>query len=318
MRTILILLSLIFISGTIFAQSDWANYNFEKENKRNVSINGGGAKALKNNKTFINLYAIHQATYMKGSESSATKAVYSKAGLGGLDNPSYQKMVDELYAELVEGLTDAGLDITEGEDFLATDFVSNRKSQEKSGEYIGNIGTDTRSEGKKKLSEGAMPGYNVWAVHEDVTFQPTNKNVYFSTNIMTMGNFYQKLMQKEKYNILSVHFYLTFASFDGGKGYKNISLQTNAVMALSVQVYVMTPGGKVEIFYKKMPIWGNADWSLGLEEVKDNASTSEWLGLARSGEYYIMADPEKYYTEAKSMIGSLQKDIIKGMKAELK
>ena len=36
---------------------------------------------------------------MKNSESSATKAVFLKAGLGGLNNQDYQKMVNELYEE---------------------------------------------------------------------------------------------------------------------------------------------------------------------------------------------------------------------------
>lgn len=317
MKSKLILLTLLFISGSLFAQSDWSKYNFEKENKRKVKINGGGAKALKNNKTFINGYAVHQATYMKGSESSATKAVYSRAGLGGLDNPSYQKMVDGLYTELVDGLKDAGLNITDGEDVLASDFATKRKAKDKNGESIGNVGTETSYTGKKKISEGSMPGYTVWAVHEDVSFRPTNANIYLSTNILSMGNFYQKLVQKEEYNLMMVDFYVTFASFDGGRGYKNISLETNAVMAVSVKVWVMTAGGKAEIYYKDMPVWGGDDWSLGLEKVKDNASTSEWLGLARSGEYYVMADPEKYISEVKSMISSLQKDLIKGIKSEL-
>jgi hypothetical protein len=317
MKTKLILLSLIFISGSIFAQTDWSNYNYEKEHKRKVSINGGGAKSLKNNKTFINGYAIHQATYMKGSESSATKAVYSKAGLGGLDNQSYQKMVDELYGELVNGLKDAGLMITDGEDALASGFATDRKSKEKRGEFIGNVGTDTKKDGKKKITDSSILGYRAGAVHEDVSFYPTNKNLYLSTNIATLGNFYQKLVLKENYNLMMVDFYVSFASFDGGRGYKNISLETNAVMSVSVTVYVITASGKVEIYYKDMPVWGGADWSLGLEEVKDNASTSEWLGLARSGEYYVMADPEKYISEAKSMIRALQNDIIKGIKSEL-
>lgn len=317
MKTKLILLSLIFISGSLLAQTDWSKYNFEKEHKRKVSINGGGAKTLKNNKTFINGYAIHQATYMKGSESSATTAVYSKAGLGGLDNTSYQKMVDELYVELVKGLEDAGLKVTDGSDVLASEFATDRKSKEKKGEYIGNVGTDTHWDGKKKITDGSIPGYRAGSVHEDVSFYPANKNIYLSSNIATMGNFYQKLVLKENYNLMMVDFYVSFASFDGGRGYKNISLQTNAVMSVSVTVYVITPGGKVEIFYKDMPVWGGADWSLGLEELKDNAGTSEWLGLARSGEYYIMADPEKYVNEAKSMIRALQNDMINGIKSGL-
>ncbi|NPD45728.1 hypothetical protein [Lentimicrobium sp. S6] len=317
MKTKLILLSLLFVSGSLLAQTDWSKYNFEKEHKRKVSINGGGSKTLKNNKTFINGYAIHQATLMKGSESSATKAVYSKAGLGGIDHNSYQIMVDELYLELVNGLQDAGIHITDGGDVLTSDFASDRKSKEKRGEFIGNVGTETSRDGKKKITDSSILGYRVGAVHEDVSFYPTDKNLYLSTNITTMGNFYQKLVLKENYNLMMVDFYVTFASFDGGRGYKSINLQTNAVMAVSVMIYVITPGGKVEIYYKDMPVWGNADWSLGLEEVKENASTSEWLGLARSGEYYIMADPKKYITEAKSMIRALQNDFIKGIKTEL-
>lgn len=148
MKTRLILLLLIFISGSILAQTNWSKYNFEKENKRKVSINGGGANALKNNKTFINGYAVHQATYMKGSESSATKSVYSKAGLGGLDIPSYQKMVDELYVELDNGLQKAKLNVT-GTDVLESGFAIEKKSKENRVVFVGNVGSDIEGWQKK-------------------------------------------------------------------------------------------------------------------------------------------------------------------------
>jgi hypothetical protein len=315
--TILVFLTLFF-SGNLLAQTDWTKVDFAKKYKGTFKIGGASAKSLKNNKTFINSYTISQATTMKGSEKSATKAVFSEVSLGGLDNESYQQMVNELYKNLVEELKTAGLKVTEGEDVMATGFVKDKISNNKKDEYVGPVGENTMYEGKKKITDGSMPGYRVWAVLNDVSFIPQGKIIYTTSSIIKSGNFYGKLAAKENVNLLSIAYNVTFASFDGGRGYKDIKLSTNPVLAVSVTVGLGTPNGAFnKIYYDKLPVWGSADWSEGIVKGKDNKSTSEFLGLARSAEYEITANSAKYLSEAKTIIENLQKDIVKGIKAAL-
>jgi len=255
---------------------------------------------------------------MKGSNTTATTGVHAKAGLGGLDNESYLLMVEELYKEFVQDLETAGLEITDGDDVLATEFVQSKIAKNKNDEYIGSTGTNPIVEGKKKISDGSIPGYGAWAVHRDVSFQPRNKNIYQTTSLLKWGNFNLKLAAKEKYNLVLIHFYVSFASFDESRGYKDIKLETNAVIAVSVRVSMFSAsGGKTEVIYKSLPVWGGNDWSLGFNTTKNNASDAEAFGLALSTEYQISANPNKYMEEAKSIIGNLQKDIATGIKEAL-
>jgi hypothetical protein len=255
---------------------------------------------------------------MKGSESTATKAVFSEVSLTGIESEKFQKMVDELYAELVKELESAGLQITNGDDVMQTDFVTSKTAKPSKDEYIGPTSAKPSYEGKKKISEGSMPGYSVWAVTRDVSFPPTNKNIFLTSNIIKSGLFYGKLATKENYNLLSVNFYVTFASFDGGKGYKDVKISTKPVMSVSVQLALVTPNGSANyITYDKQPVWASADWSEGITTLKDNSASAEFWGLAASADYQIKANSEKYMSEAKSIITNFQKDIVKNLKGEL-
>lgn len=308
----------LLISFSVYSQKNWSKYDYGKEHKAKFSIGGASAKSLKNNKTFIAGYTISQATTMKGSERSATKSVFSEVSLGGLNNEEYQQMVDELYKKFVDELNNAGLQITDGKDVLKTDFVKAKLEKDRKDEYIGSTGENPAYEGKKKIQEGAMPGYGAWAVTRDVSFPPRNKNIYLTSNIIKSGNFYGKLSNKENYNLLIVNFYVSFASFDGGRGYKDIKLATKPVMAVSVQINLITPNGAFnKLYYKDLPLWADDSWSEGIVKTKDNKSTSEFLGLARSADYSVKANSEKYLSELKDIIDGFQKDIVKNIKENL-
>jgi hypothetical protein len=110
---------------------------------------------------------------------------------------------------------------------------------------------------------------------------------------------------------------VTFANFDGGRGYKDIKLETKPVMAVSVQVTLVTPNGAFnKIFYKKNA-WGTGNWSKGINKIKDNKSTADWLGLARSADYVIDANQEAYLSELKQIVQAYQRDIAKGIREEI-
>lgn len=316
--TILTMGLLMAIQPFAQAQTDWSSVDFTKEYKGNFKIGGASAKSLKNNKTFVAGYNVHQATVMKGSESSATKSVFSEVSLGGLSNETYQQMVDNLYKQLMQELDAAGLQTTEGEDVLATDYAKSQAAKEKKDIYIGSTGEQTSYESKAPAIGGGIAGYQVLFVKRDISFQPRNKNIYMTSNIITSGNFYQKLCTKENYNLLLFDFKVTFAYFDGGKGYKDVKLATKPAMAITVTVSLITPNGAFnKVYYSKLPVWGNEGWSEGINKTKDNKNDSELLGLARSADYEITANSNKYITEVSAIISNLQKDIVKHIKEQL-
>lgn len=318
MKTKFLILISIFIAGTLYSQKDWSKVNFADEYKRKVKIKGGASKSLKKNKTFVNGYTISQAVTMTGSEKTATKAVYSEVSLNGLSNEAYQEMTDELYRQFIKELKAAGLQITTGEDVLASDQAQKRIKKDRKDEIIGSTGKQPAYEGKKKITEGSIPGYGVWAVTRDISFPPRNKNVYLTSDVVKSGLFYGNLASRENFNLLRVNFYVSFASFDGGRGYKDIKLSTKPVLAVSATVQLVTSNGSFnEIYYKKLPAWGSAEWSLGIDKSKDNKHTAEFLGLARSAEYQITADETKYLAEVKYIINHLQKDIAQAIKENL-
>lgn len=317
MKTRILMLGCLLTAGTLFAQKDWSKVDFTEEYKGKVKMNKASVQSLQDNKTFVNGYAISQATVMKGSEKSATKAVFSEVALAGINNEDFQQMVDELYKEFIQDLADAGMKPTEGEDVLATDYVQEKLAKAKNDEYIGSTGNSPAYDGKKKIQDGSIPGYGAWAVMRDVSFPPRNKNIFQTSNILKSGNFYLKLATKEGYNLLSVNFYITFASFDGGKGYKDVKLSTQPVMSVSASIsLVNASGGSCWVSYDKMPVWASADWSEGMTKGKDNKSDAEFLGLARSAEYEITANSDKYLAEARDIISNLQKDIVKLLSSE--
>lgn len=318
MKKVIIALSVLLITGFTFGQNDWSKVDFTKDYKGKVKLGGAAIKSLKNNKTFVNAYMVRQATLMKGSQKSATKGVFSEVSLAGIDNEQYQEMVNELYKTFVNELTSLGLNITSGEEFIESDYVQGRMSKIKKSEMIGPVGDNTMIEGKMKITDGAIPGYGAWAVTTDVTFLPEDVSVYTNDSYLQVGNFFMKPASKQEINLLSVKYYVAFAAFDGKRGYKDISVATKPVLSVSVNVQLTTANlSGNEISYSKMPVWGSAEWSEGIVKGKDNKNASEFLGLARSAEYEITANPEMYISEVKAIIENLQKDIVNGIKDKM-
>lgn len=315
-KALSILTIISFFIFSIHAQKDWSKVDFTKEYKGNVKFSGGTHKSLVKNKTFINSYTISQATVMKGSETSATAGVYSEASLYGISKEDYQKMVDELYAELISELESIGITITDGEDVLATDYVKKQIEKDSKSSLIGSTGNPPSYEGKKKITEGSITGYPAWAVLRDLTFPPTNVNRCINWDPFKMGNFYAKTAN-EGYNLMGISFHVTFASFDGGKGYKDVKLSTQPVIAVKATIGVGSPGGGGGVTYKK-DVWGSADWVKEMGKIKDNKGDAEFFGLARSADFAVIADSDAYLAEVKAIISNLQKDIVKNIKSTLK
>ncbi|MFZ6051403.1 hypothetical protein [Halocola ammonii] len=299
------------------SQTDWETVDLSEELKGKFKIKNSSAKSLKKNKTFVNDYTISQATKMKGSESTAETAVFSEVTLGGLENEPYQEMVNEMYQHLITELEQAGLEITNGEEVVNSDYAQKRAQKNKSNESIGNIGVDTSWEGEKKITEGTMPGYAAVAVTTDLSFRPENKIIYYTSSLLKAGNFYMKLAGKEDYNLLNIHFYVTFANFDGGRGYKDIKLETEPVLSVAVQVQLITPNGAFNEVYYKENAWGSDQWSKEIERTKDNKSSAEFLGLARSADFLISADQSLFLSELKQIIKAYQRDIASGIREEI-
>jgi len=315
-RTLLIIA--LFIGFQSQAQKDWSKVDFTKDYKGKSKIGGGMAKSLKNDKTFVSSYAIGQAIVMKGSETSGAlqsgsrKTVFSEASLDGISREEYQQMSDELYQELIAELKNAGLNITTGEDVIASAFAKKQLAKDDAKIQIGSTGNAPSFDGKRKVDEGSMPGYPVGQVLRDLTFPPRDVNTY-QTKKRIYGTFYQNLGVKEGFNLLHIKFFVSFASFEGGKGYKSVNLNTAPQLAVKVQLWMMGPKGSADIWYEK-DIYGNNDWLVEMGKTKDNQGDAEFFGLARSADYSITANSSAYLSEVKSIISNLQKDIVKHIK----
>lgn len=320
----LITFILLTLSFSCFSQYDWSQHNYKKENKKKVKASGSALKALKKYPVFITRYEIGQAIHMFGSQKSATKAVHAKVGLSGIDATTYQKMVDELHQEFVEGLKSLHLPYTDGNDILQLKTVEKYKKKDKDYYHIGNIGNNTKQEVKGKLIDGgSIRMYPATGgVSEALSFSPTNKNVYYCDHLLKSGLFYQNLVYKEKVNLITARYYVNFAGFDGGKGYKSINLSTNALLCVGVQFQIQTAkGAPIFITYEK-PIFAGNKWSLGLKKTNDNSSNlNEAFGwgssLARQAKYMIHADAKKYIAELQAAISGIQQDIITSLKNEI-
>lgn len=319
MKTISLLFVSLLITTAINAQTDWSKVDFADKYDLNIKIKGKSAKALQNDKTFIADYVVSQATTMKGSEKTATNAVYSEVDLVGIDQIEYQKMVDKTYQQLNDLLKGIGLNLTSGEDVIASKYAQKKLKKDSKLEHIGNTGNQPAVAGKMKITNGMILGYPALAVTRDLSFPPTNVNQYASRNNITSGLFYQNMAKKEKFNLITMHYYVSFATFDGGKGYKNISLSTNPVMAVTVSTMIYTTDmGWVPLYFKKLPVWAGVQWSEGVFKTDDNKGAAEFFGLARSGEYVIKANSEKYISELESIILKIQKDMVEHLSNEIK
>ncbi len=310
MKQFTILTAILILSFQSYAQKDWSKVDFSDEYKATYKIGGKTSKALHNNKTFIIGYTIGQATLMKGSQSSSSlqsgspKTVYSRATIIGINQDDYQQMVDDLYKELMDGLAGAGLTMTDGEDVLATAYAKKQLAKGSSKIYIYNTGDNPTYKGKKSIDRNSIFGYTAGAgaVLTDISYPPRNKNVFLTSKAI-YGNFYQYLADKEGYNLLSMNHFISFASFDGGHGYKNVKISTQPVISIKTSIGLMNPKGGAEIYFKK-EIWGTGKWAKDIRKID-------------SGKYEIVADSDAYIAEVKTIISNLQKDIIKNIKASL-
>ncbi len=319
MKTFNLLFVLLLLSIALNAQTDWSKVDFAEKYDLEIKIKGKSAKALVNDKTFIADYVVSQATTMKGSEKTATNAVYSEVDLIGIDQEKFQAMVNKSYKQLSELLLGIGLNLTNGEDLLNSNYAQKKISKASKLEFVGNTGNEPAKTGKMKITNGMILGYPAIAVTRDISFPPTNVNRYASNNNISAGLFYQNMAKKEKFNLITIHYYVSFATFEGGKGYKNISLSTNPVMAVTVSTMIYTTDmGWVPLYFKKMPVWAGVQWSEGVFKTDDNKSAAEFFGLARSGEYVIKANSERYINELESIILKIQKDMVEHLSNELK
>jgi hypothetical protein len=321
-RPVLVIL-VMFIAGSSYAQNDWSTVDFTEEYKGNFKINGKTAKSLKQNKTFIAGYGVSQAIVMKGSATSSAlqsgnqKSVFAEASLEGVEKDAYQQMVDELYKEFIDGLSTEGITITDGEDVLATKYAQKKRAKGDKKDLIKNMGKNPSYEGEKAFDANSIYGYTAGAgaVLRDLTFPPQDKNVYLTTKKI-YGNFYQGLADTEGFNLMFVNFYVSFASFDGGNGYKDVKLSTKPIVSVRTTVTLINPKGYADISYNK-EVWGSTDWVAEMGKTKDNQLGAEFWGLARSTDYSIVANSDPYLSEVRSIISNWQKDIIKGIKGAL-
>ncbi len=322
MRTRRLLLAVLFIGSLIPAsfakgdkkneKTDWSKVDFIKDYKVKFKIPGAAKKSLNSNPTFITDYSINNALRMKGSESNAKGTVHSEVFFAGIPQDKFQAMVDELYQDFQNELTKAGITLSDGEKELQSDYAMKQKEKDKN--FVGKTGSEP-SHQEAGLLDGGIPGYGVMFVKEGVSFRPVGKNTYVAGGKIN-GNFYQKLSSQENVNLLSIGYNITFASFEGSRGYKSARLETSPALSIQPYITLINPKGAFSfISVGGGPIWGNGGWDLGLKETELNKL--EYFGLATSAKYAVEADPDKYIAEVKSIIENFQINLVKALKEQL-
>ena len=308
--------ALLFISSACWAQSDWNKVNIADEYKLKVKMKGAADKSFRKHPTFLNRYTIHQATDMKGSERTASNAVYSEVSLTGISQQQYQDMVNRLYDKWEKELSNIGLQITDGAKVMQCKATQKIKKKDKDKDVVTHTGTMGPVPGKRKLMDGMILGYGANAVTRDLSFFPHNQNTLY-TDRKVYGNFFYKVAKDAEVNLIETNFFVSFANFDGGRGYKDIKLETKPVICVNASITITHPKGYTTVFYKKAPIWGGDDWSEGVFKSKDNKGAATYWGLARSVDYQMKANSNAYLKEVEAIIEAWQKDIATGLKAEL-
>lgn len=307
------ILVLFFIASALNAQdkneklTDWETVDIAKTWKIGAKISGSVAKSLKSESTFIQNYAIEQATMMVGSASSSNNSsLFSGAALGGVSEAAIQHLTNELYADLVSKLKAVGLKITEGEEVVNSDYA-NKKRDDKS-TFIG------KKEGPEYEKLNSLDDYSV---RERMTFWPENTNIAYNTSLIKSGLFNQKLSKSTNTNFISVVYDVRFAQFDDAKGYKGkLYLTTKPGLYVSVTFNIMNPKGAWgSVSIGKGAIQGNNNWSKGLVE-KSSKDGSFW-GLSSSADYALDADETVYIAELKALITSLQSAMVDAIKEKM-
>jgi hypothetical protein len=300
------------IFSMVSAQKNWDNIDFIKEYKVDTKMPGGVSKSLRNNPTFINDYSIQQASLMKGSSQAGVTqkqgvgSVFSEAALAGVSKEALQNLIDEMYVEFVEELKKAGLNITEGNDLMQTEYAASKASEKKV--MIG------KTDGVAIFEKVGGTDPHVYDTKERSIFRPKHKNI-FITNAVPAGNFYQKLSTKENVNLISIGYYIKFADFEGAKTTSKNKLTTTAGLSIQPAIMVYNPAGLFSWITFTKAIGGNNDWSKGLVEKKSQDGSI--FGLSSNADYAIHADEAKYIAELRSIISNLQKDLAQHIKSQL-
>ncbi len=320
MRTMKFLLAVLLLgifSPITFAKDkkgekvNWENVDFVNDYKIKFKL-ASASKSLKETSVFITDYSVNNALRMKGSESNAKGTVHSEVFFGGIPQNKFQAMVEELYQHFQAELTKAGIQLSDGEKEINSEYANKQKENEKN--FIGKTGNETYHQ-KAGIAEGSIPGYAVLFVKEGVSFRPVNKNVYIAGNKI-YANFYQKLATQENVNLLNLSYNITFAGFEGSRGYSSARLETQPLLSILPVLTLVNPKGSFSfISIENGPIWGNEGWSLGIKETDLNKL--DYFGLATSADYAIEADPDKYIAEVKAIIMNFQTDLVAALKAEL-
>lgn len=311
MKTLQYVLILILLIGTSqsYSQTDWSTVDFSEQYKASGKVSKKNTKSLQSGNVFVNKYIIGQATIMQGSESSSTKSVHSQASLTGLNQNDYQQMVDDLYQEFLQELHKYGIKTTDGAEIMKLPTVQNKLKKQKKNQHVGSTGDHPAYEGGNFVLQPVDQSfYPVFYVKNDVSFLPRNINVFYSDSRTTSYLFVKKLIEKDKIPTISIRYNVSFAQFDGSKGYKSVELSTKPIMVVNANVYINGYPSGIE--YKKA-IWAGNSWAEGMVKTKDNQGSSENLGLARSAGYSIQVNSDQYIAELRAIISNFQKDIVK-------
>ena len=317
MKILSVLMLLVYFTTVAIAKDkkeerkNWENVDFVSDYKVKFKL-ASASKSLKETSLFVTNYSVNNALRMKGSESNSKGTVHSEVCFGGIPQDKFQAMVNELYQQFQDELTKAGIKVSDGEKEINSEYANKQRENEKN--IIGKTGKEP-TQHKSGIGEGTFPNYPILFVKEGVTFRPADKNVYIAGNKI-YANFYQKLATQENVNLINVTYNITFAAFDGSRGYSSASLETKPVLAILPYFTLTNPKGSISfITVEGGPIWGNEGWSLGIRETDLNKL--DYFGLATSADYAIEADPDKYIAEVKAIIMNYQTDFVAALKAEL-
>jgi len=142
----LVIFTIVFAS-TAFAKKEktvektkWENVDFFDKYKGKIKVTGSAKKALTKNPVFIRDYTIGNAMSMKGSESNAKGTVHSEVFFGGIPKEPFQKMVEELYTQFETEISNAGLNVVNGDELLQSAWAVKKSGDKDS--WIGKTGPD--------------------------------------------------------------------------------------------------------------------------------------------------------------------------------
>lgn len=303
---------LFFCATHTFAQTDWTQFDFIKECKVDTKFPGSVAKSFRENPIFINDYTIIQASLMRGKSQSGVMQkqgvgnAFSEAALAGVSQEALQALINDLHKEFVAELKAAGLNVTDGDELIASDYAKS-----KAGGKNVIIG---KTDGTVVFDKVGPTNPMAYDVKETNIFRPKDVNVFVNPGAIG-GNFYGKLSIKENVNLISIAYQVRFATFEGSKTMTRNTIETKAGLSITPVITIINPKGAFSWIAFKKAVWGNNHWSKGL--VTEGSFNGSLLGLASKGEYAIHADEAAYIQELRDIVSNLQKDLVAHIKAQL-